>query len=136
MFQMQDVLIPGRFCCFILQVLLTISICFSYDDFINTTTTKYDSRVFYAYLAIFLAFELVEFIILLTGYTLFSNLLSIIQMLLHSISVLLLDWFVRDVWKTSKIVAPFVIGGVIPFVFEIIDLIIICSSNRKITKIN
>ena len=34
MFKMHDVLIPGRFFCFILQLLLTISAGFGYKDFV------------------------------------------------------------------------------------------------------
>ena len=42
MFKMQDVLIPGRFFCFIIQVLLTISCCFAYKDFVNVVSEKGD----------------------------------------------------------------------------------------------
>ena len=36
MFQIQDILIPARFICYILQVLLTISIGIACDDFVNS----------------------------------------------------------------------------------------------------
>ena len=36
MFQIQDILFPARFICYILQALLTISIGISNEDFINS----------------------------------------------------------------------------------------------------
>ena len=140
MFQTQDVLIPARFICFILQFLLTLDIAFGYRDYVEATKVNDNDNEatpkLFLYLGFFYACELAEFIILITGYTLFSNFLSIVQIFLHSVSVLLLDWFVRDVWEVGDIISPFILGAVIPIVLEIIDLIIICSSNRKVTKIH
>ena len=143
MFQTQDVLIPARFICFILQFLLTLDIAFGWEDYVDATKVtdeghkiKLKLKKLFVFLGFFYACELAEFIILITGYTLFSNFLSIVQIFLHSVSVLLLDWFVRDVWEVDQIISPFILGAVIPIVLEIIDLIIICSSNRKVTKIH
>lgn len=139
MYQVQDVLIPARFICFILQVLLTITIGFNWRDYIIKEDKVLDltsDRIFIAELCLLVLCELIEFIILLTGYTLFSNLLSIMQIFLHSVGVLLLDWFIRDVWKGIEIISPFLFGGLLPVILEIIDVIIICSGNRKVTKIN
>ena len=145
MFQIQDVLIPARFICYILQVLLTISIGLGYKDFINSAiyatkdnNTKFQKDLetrFWALLSIFYLIELVEFIIFLSGYTLFINLLSLIQIFFHSITVLILNWFYRDAWESDKIYIPFILGGIIPGLLEICNLIILCSSNRTISKI-
>ena len=140
MFQVQDVLIPGRFICFILQVLLTISILFGYKDFTlamndsDSDTKKTEIRLF-VLLGFFLFFEFIEFIILILGYTLFIDLLSLAQIFFHSIAVILLNWLYRDVSDTDLIYISFVLGGIIPFIFEIYNLMILCQSNRVITKI-
>ena len=140
MFQVQDVLIPGRFICFILQVLLTISILFGYKDFTlamndsDSDTKKTEIRLF-VLLGFFLFFEFIEFIILILGYTLFIDLLSLAQIFFHSIAVILLNWLYRDVSDTDLIYISFVLGGIIPFIFEIYNLVVLCQSNRVITKI-
>ncbi len=140
MFQVQDVLIPGRFICFILQVLLTISILFGYKDFTlamndSDSDTKKTQIRFFVLLGFFLFFEFIEFIILLLGYTLFIDLLSLAQIFFHSIAVILLNWLYRDVSDTDLIYISFVLGGIIPFIFEIYNLVVLCQSNRVITKI-
>ena len=140
MFQVQDVLIPGRFICFILQVLLTISISFGYKDFTlamndSDSDTKKTQIRFFVLLGFFLFFEFIEFIILLLGYTLFIDLLSLAQIFFHSIAVILLNWLYRDVSDTDLIYISFVLGGIIPFIFEIYNLVVLCQSNRVITKI-
>ncbi len=142
MFKMQDVLIPGRFFCFILQLLLTISCCFGYKDFVNVVSEKGDEDYnklvtrYFLLLGFFLLCEFFEFIILILGYTLFIDLLSLAQIFFHSIAVLILNWFYRDVWKSDLIYIPFILGGVIPIFFEAYNLIVLCQSNRKITKIH
>ena len=123
MFKMEDVLIPGRFFCFILQVLLTLSAGFGYKDFIKAnldqSVSEYDLKVrFFVILGFFWLFELFEIIILIMGYTLFINLLSLAQIFFHSIAVLILNWFYRDVWESDLIYIPFILGGVIPIIFE------------------
>ena len=140
MFQVQDVLIPGRFICFILQVLLTISISFGYKDFTlamndSDSDTKKTQLRFFVLLGFFLFFEFIEFIILLLGYTLFIDLLSLAQIFFHSIAVILLNWLYRDVSDTDLIYISFVLGGIIPFIFEIYNLVVLCQCNRVITKI-
>ena len=139
MFQVQDVLIPGRFICFILQVLLTISIMFGYKDFIsamNDSDSEKNTKIrFFVLFGFFLFFEFIEFIILLLGYTLFIDLLSLAQIFFHSIAVILLNWLYRDVSDTDLIYISFVLGGIIPFIFEIYNLVVLCQSNRVITKI-
>ena len=140
MFQVQDVLIPGRFICFILQVLLTISISFGYKDFTlamndSDSDTKKTQLRFFVLLGFFLFFEFIEFIILILGYTLFIDLLSLAQIFFHSIAVILLNWLYRDVSDTDLIYISFVLGGIIPFIFEIYNLVVLCQSNRVITKI-
>ena len=144
MYKMQDVLIPGRFFCFILQILLTLSIFIGREDFISAIVTKeedsdYHKKVetrFIVWLSFFCLFEAIEFFILMMGYTLFINLLSLAQIFFHSIAVLLLNWFYRDVWESDEIYIPFIIGGIIPFILEIYNLIILCQSNRIISKIH
>ena len=141
MFQIQDVLIPARFICFILQVLLTLSILFGRSDFILASVEENSDKYkgvrdsFITYLVFFLFFEALEFFILLTGYTLFINLLSVVQIFFHSVADLILNWFYRDVWESKYIYIPFIIGGIVPFLLEIYNIIVLCSSNRTIFKI-
>ena len=142
MFQIQDVLIPGRFVCFILQLLLTISIAFGHQDFLEaggatkgSDIYKHNVVSFSLYESFFLLFEIIEFFILLSGYTLFINLLSFVQIFLHSVAVIILNFFIRDVWESKLIYIPFIIGGIIPGLLEILNIIILCSSNRTISKI-
>ena len=132
MFQIQDVLIPARFICFILQVLLTLSLTWGWKNFIESEEDKVG---FFILLSFFLFLELLEFIILLFGYTLFIDLLSVVQIFFHSVAVLLLNWLYRDNWKSNQLYIPFIIGGIIPGLLEIYNLIVLFSSNRKITKI-
>ena len=138
MFQIQDVLIPARFICYILQLLLSLSCGFGFKNFIDETSQDYntDLKRFWVILAFFLAFEIMEFIILLSGYTLFIDLLSLVQIFFHSVAVLMLNWFYRDAWDSKLIWIPFLLGGIIPGILEIYNLIILCSSNRIISKIN
>ena len=139
---MQDVLIPGRFFCFILQILLTISAGFGYKDFVSVITSEesddYKKVVtrFFVLLGFFLLCEFFEFIILLLGYTLFIDFLSLSQIFFHSIAVLLLNWFYRDVWESDSIYIPLILGGFIPAFLEAYNLIILCQSNRIITEIH
>ena len=142
MFQIQDVLIPGRFVCFILQLLLTISIAFAHDDylkvggFVEKSDTYRENVITFSILeSFFLLFEIIEFFILLSGYTLFINLLSFAQIFFHSVTVIILNFFIRDNWESKFIYIPFIIGGIIPGLLEIINIIILCSSNRTISKI-
>ena len=138
MFQIQDILIPARFICYILQVLLTIAIGIAYKDFINTERypdlDEYKDR-YWGLLSLFYAFELFEFFILLLGYTLFIDLLSVVQIFFHSLSVIFLNWFYRDVWESDWVALPLILGGIIPGLLEFYNLIILCNSNRRITKI-
>ena len=141
MFQIQDVLIPGRFVCFILQLLLTISLAFGHEDYLIAGAIKdsdnyKDKLVRFSVLeSFFLLFEIIEFFILLSGYTLFFNLLSFVQIFFHSVAVIILNFFIRDVWESKLLYIPFIIGGLIPGLLEIFNLIILCSSNRTISKI-
>ena len=142
MFQIQDVLIPGRFICFILQLLLTISVAFGHEDFLKVggiikgSDIYKDNVVRFSLLeSFFLLFEIIEFFILLSGYTLFINLLSFVQIFLHSVAVIILNFFIRDVWESKLLYIPFIIGGIIPGLLEILNIIILCSSNRTISKI-
>ena len=142
MFKMQDVLIPGRFFCFILQILLTISACFGYKDFVNVVAEKgeedYNKLVtrYFLLLGFFLLCEVFEFIVIISGYTLFIDLLSLAQIFFHSIAVLILNWFYRDVWRSDLIYIPFILGGIIPAIFEAYNIFVLCISNRKISKIH
>ena len=142
MFKMQDVLIPGRFFCFILQLLLTISAAFGYKDFVNVVAEKgeedYNKLVtrYFLLLGFFLLCEFLEFIILIFGFTLFIDLLSLAQIFFHSIAVLILNWFYRDVWKSDLIYIPFILGGIIPIFLEAYNLLVLYQSNRQITKIH
>ena len=142
MFQIQDVLIPGRFVCFILQLLLTISVAFAHDDYLKVggiveKSDAYKDNVvtFSILVSFFLLFEIIEFFILLSGYTLFINLLSFVQMFLHSVAVIILNFFIRDNWESKLIYIPFIVGGIIPGLLEMLNIIILCSSNRTISKI-
>ena len=134
MFQIQDVLIPARFICFILQVLLTLSLTWGWKNFIEPNNES-DKIEYAIILSFFLLLELLEFLILLFGYTLFIDLLSVVQIFFHSVAVLLLNWLYRDNWKSNQLYIPFIIGGIIPGLLEIYNLVVLCSSNRKITKI-
>ena len=142
MFKLQDVLIPGRFFCFIIQVLLTISCCFAYKDFVNVVSEKGDEDYnklvtrYFLLLGFFLLCEFLEFIILIFGFTLFIDLLSLAQIFFHSIAVLILNWFYRDVWKSDLIYIPFILGGIIPIFLEAYNLLVLYQSNRQITKIH
>ena len=142
MFKMQDVLIPGRFFCFIIQVLLTISCCFAYKDFVNVVSEKGDEDYnklvtrYFLLIGFFLLCEFLEFIILIFGFTLFIDLLSLAQIFFHSIAVLILNWFYRDVWKSDLIYIPFILGGIIPIFLEAYNLLVLYQSNRQITKIH
>ena len=139
---MQDVLIPGRFFCFIIQVLLTISCCFAYKDFVNVVSEKGDEDYnklvtrYFLLLGFFLLCEFLEFIILIFGFTLFIDLLSLAQIFFHSIAVLILNWFYRDVWESDEIYIPFILGGIIPIFLEAYNLLVLYQSNRQITKIH
>ena len=134
MFQIQDVLIPTRFICFILQVLLTISLGWGFKDFIDINNQK-EINGFWSLLSFFFILEIFEFLVLLSGYTLFIDLLSVIQIFFHSVAVLLLNWFYRDVWEYTQLYIPFIIGGIIPFLLELYNIIVLCSSNRVLGKI-
>ena len=60
MFQIQDVLIPARFICFILQVLLTISLGWGYKDFIDINNQQ-EINGFWSLLSFFLFLKFLNF---------------------------------------------------------------------------
>ncbi len=64
------------------------------------------------------AYEAFELLGLFSGYTIFQNKLSIFQILFHMITTMLYIWYIFFDWKGDKIVAMFILGCVIPLIFE------------------
>ena len=143
MYNIHDVLIPVRFICFILQLILTICALYAREDHIlaginnKLTEDTYNKmqKEYVITVVFFFIFELVELFIIFSGYTLFSNKLSVVQIVFHSITVLLLNWFIHEVWESKQIILELFLGGVLPVVFEVWTLCVLCSKNKKITKI-
>ena len=140
MYKIHDVLIPARFLTYILQVLLTIVIWIQRSDNIlmsmdqNENYDKKEKR-FMATMIFFYFFELVEFLIMLWGLTLFNNKLSIAQIFFHSICILLLNWYIHEIYASIFIYQYFIVGGIIPILLECISIFTMSIYHRRFTKI-
>ena len=140
MYKIHDVLIPARFLTYILQVLLTIVIWIQRSDNIlmsmdqNENYDKKEKR-FMATMIFFYFFELVEFLIMLWGLTLFNNKLSIAQIFFHSICILLLNWYIHEIYASIFVYQYFIVGGVIPILLECISIFTMSIYYRRFTKI-
>ena len=140
MYKIHDVLIPARFLTYILQVILTIVIWIQRSDNIlmsmdqNENYDKKEKR-FMATMIFFYFFELVEFLIMLWGLTLFNNKLSIAQIFFHSICILLLNWYIHEIYASIFIYQYFIVGGIIPILLECISIFTMSIYHRRFTKI-
>ena len=140
MYKIHDVLIPARFLTYILQVLLTIVIWIQRSDNIlmsmdqNENYDKKEKR-FMATMIFFYFFELVEFLIMLWGLTLFNNKLSIAQIFFHSICILLLNCYIHEIHASIFLYQYFLLGGVIPILLECISIFTMSIYHRRFTKI-
>ena len=140
MYKIHDVLIPARFLTFILQVLLTIVIMIQKEDNIlksvdqNENKNKKEKR-FIALMIFFYIFEAIEFLIMLWGLTLFNNKLSIAQIFFHSVCILLLNWYIHEIYASIFVYEYFIIGSVIPIILECISIFTMSIYHRRFTKI-
>ena len=140
MYKIHDVLIPARFLTYILQVLLTIVIWIQRSDNILMSMDQNESydkkkKRFMATMIFFYFFELIEFLIMLWGLTLFNNKLSIAQIFFHSICILLLNWYIHEIYASIFIYQYFIVGGVIPILLECISIFTMSIYHRRFTKI-
>ena len=140
MYKIHDVLIPARFLTYILQVLLTIVIWIQRSDNVlmsmdlNENYAKKEKR-FFALMIFFYLFELIEFLIMLWGLTLFNNKLSIAQIFFHSICILLLNWYIHEIYASIFLYQYFIIGSVIPILLECFSIFTMSIYHRRFTKI-
>ena len=140
MYKIHDVLIPARFLTYILQVILTIVIWIQRQDNVlmsmdlNENYAKKEKR-FFALMIFFYLFELIEFLIMLWGLTLFNNKLSIAQIFFHSICILLLNWYIHEIYASIFLYEYFIIGSVIPILLECISIFTMSIYHRRFTKI-
>ena len=140
MYKIHDVLIPARFLTYILQVILTIVIWIQRQDNVlmsmdlNENYAKKEKR-FFALMIFFYLFELIEFLIMLWGLTLFNNKLSIAQIFFHSICILLLNWYIHEIYASIFIYQYFIVGGIIPILLECISIFTMSIYHRRFTKI-
>ena len=140
MYKIHDVLIPARFLTFILQVLLTIVIMIQKkDNILKSEDQNEDENIkekrFIALMIFFYLFELIEFLIMLWGLTLFNNKLSIAQIFFHSICILLLNWYIHEIYASIFVYEYFIIGSVIPILLECISIFTMSIYHRRFTKI-
>ena len=140
MYKIHDVLIPARFLTYILQVLLTIVIWIQRSDNILMSMDQNESydkkkKRFMATMIFFYFFELVEFLIMLWGLTLFNNKLSIAQIFFHSICILLLNLYIHEIYASIFIYQYFIVGGIIPILLECISIFTMSIYHRRFTKI-
>ena len=140
MYKIHDVLIPARFLTYILQVILTIVIWIQRQDNVlmsmdlNENYAKKEKR-FFALMIFFYLFELIEFLIMLWGLTLFNNKLSIAQIFFHSICILLLNWYIHEIYASIFLYQYFIIGSVIPILLEYYSIFTMSIYYRRFTKI-
>ena len=140
MYKIHDVLIPARFLTYILQVILTIVIWIQRQDNVlmsmdqNENYAKKEKR-FFALMIFFYLFELIEFLIMLWGLTLFNNKLSIAQIFFHSICILLLNWYIHEIYASIFVYQYFIVGGVIPILLECFSIFTMSIYHRRFTKI-
>ena len=140
MYKIHDVLIPARFLTYILQVLLTIVIWIQKADNILMSMDQNESydkkkKRFMATMIFFYFFELIEFLIMLWGLTLFNNKLSIAQIFFHSVCILLLNWYIHEIYASIFVYEYFMIGSVIPILLECISIFTMSIYHRRFTKI-
>lgn len=145
MYAICDVLIPTRFVCFIIQILLSISIVFSYEDNIFNEVGKSTSKTSAAFkdrkkefticIVLLMIFEAFELVIIFSGYTLFSNRLSIAQIFFHSLTVFLINWYQYELWEIKDLWLGFAFGGLVPLLLEVFTFAKLYVVNRRISKI-
>ena len=140
MYKIHDVLIPARFLTYILQVILTIVIWIQRSDNILMSMDQNESydkkkKRFMATMIFFYFFELIEFLIMLWGLTLFNNKLSIAQIFFHSICILLLNWYIHEIYASIFLYQYFIIGSVIPILLECFSIFTMSIYHRRFTKI-
>ena len=140
MYKIHDVLIPARFLTFILQVLLTIVIMIQKkDNILKSEDQNEDENIkekrFIALMIFFYIFEAIEFLIMLWGLTLFNNKLSIAQIFFHSVCILLLNWYIHEIYASIFVYEYFIIGSVIPILLECISIFTMSIYHRRFTKI-
>ena len=140
MYKIHDVLIPARFLTFILQVLLTIVIMIQKEDnILKSVDQNEDENIkekrFIALMIFFYIFEAIEFLIMLWGLTLFNNKLSIAQIFFHSVCILLLNWYIHEIYASIFVYEYFIIGSVIPILLECISIFTMSIYHRRFTKI-
>ena len=85
---------------------------------------------------ILLITEIVEFILMIfTTVTLFNLKLSIALIIFYSVGVILINEFILKSWIIKDFVTILIVGGLLPFAFEMAVLVFNYSQRRKLTKV-
>lgn len=135
-----QILIPMKFYSIIIQLILTIVVCYTKSANINAQIEKfkdeqeldYDSENSSLNKLIIASFVLlsVELIMLFMSYTIFLNKANTFQIIFHTIADLCLSWFIWKIWISEKYWVVFSVGVIIPFIMEVWSLL--TTFKRKI----
>ena len=80
-------------------------------------------------MALFLeALLLLEFFLILTGYSVMFRASNAIQVILHGLGVMACTWMILDAWSYQVIYPITFTFGIVPFVQE---LVIVCKTSDK-----
>lgn len=67
--------------------------------------------------------------------TLFNLNLSIMQIILYSVAILMINFFILESWDVIDYWKIMFVGGILPAFLELFTMIVNCTEKRRITKI-
>ena len=137
---LNESLMPGKFLACISQLLMTITILFTYEQNIrmnlsrniSTDDSDYETEEGIILLCVVLGILLqgIEIIILFMGKPLFYDKINVIEILIHGMGTILLSWYTYYDWSSSALWITWFFTSFIPFMLEVYILF----SSHKIFK--
>ena len=79
---------------------------------------------------------MIEFVILFTGFTLFQNKLSLLQILFHSLAIMLYLWYIFLDWEGTRIWAIWFFGSLFPLLLELGGILYSYLFYIKVLRLN
>ena len=79
---------------------------------------------------------MIEFVILFTGFTLFQNKLSLLQILFHSLAIMLYLWYIFLDWEGTRIWVIWFFGSLFPLLLELGGILYSYLFYIKVLRLN
>ena len=123
------VISPFKFIVIIMSIMLLISICYQRDEFVykalridySNSSSEYKSsdKEFMAWLGLFIAFNVIEEILVLFGFNIFLDEANLVQCTIHSVGVIAIAAFILNSWSYKSLWYLWIPFGIIPLGIEI-----------------